>query len=335
MKMNHPDSQLKSRKTVGENRQSIGVFRGKRKGMTLIEVVVSLALFSILAIPVAGLVNGSISLNKKAEVKQQATLLGQSILEELASVDKLLVGINNLFGKGDVEILGADSCDESQYCIKELMKNEFNINLNFNFLSENKDDELESFSIQSLLNEQTEEPNLYIEFSNNSIDVKIQKILSSLNVKDKTQVSIFIDSSNKVSLQVTSKNNKVSSYALDEELTNGKIFIKMKTKNQNHAVKEIAIHNDGTFVLQGCLENKDAGGHELISKVKVIPENKGYIKVLTDNDKCAFSEDNGSNPISLQVTNSFDLFEIDLSVYKKDSTDLLFKGTRVLPLKFE
>lgn len=333
--MNHPDSQLKSRKTVGENRQSIGVFRGKRKGMTLIEVVVSLALFSILAIPVAGVVNGSISLNKKAEVKQQATLLGQSILEELASVDKLLVGINNLFGKADVEILGADSCDESQYCIKELEINGLNVNLNFNFLSENKDDELESFSLQSLLNEQTEEPNLYIEFSNNSIDVKIQKILSSLNVKDKTQVSIFIDYSNKVSLQVTSKNNKVSSYTLDEELTDGKIFIQMKTNNQNHAVKEIAIHNDGTFVLQGCLNNKDAGGHELISKVNVIPENKGYIKVLTDNDKCLFSEDNGSNPIPPQVTNSFDLFEIDLSVYKKDSTDLLFKGTRVLPLKFE
>ena len=197
--MIHQHSQLKIRKTVGENRQSIGVFRGKRKGMTLIEVVISLALFSMLSIPVAMFVNTSVSMNKKSELKQQATLLGQSILEELASIDKLLVGINNLFGKGNVEILDADFCDESQYCIKGLELNGFNVNLNFNFLN----------------------------------------------------------------------------------------------------------------------------------------ENKGYIKVLTDNDKYTFSEDNGSNPISPQVTNSFDLFEIDLSVYKKDSTDLLFKGTRVLPLKFE
>ena len=32
---------------------------------------------------------------------------------------------------------------------------------------------------------------------------------------------------------------------------------------------------------------------------------------------------------------SLDLFEVQLKVYKPDSTDLLFKGTRVVPLKFE
>lgn len=73
-------------------------------------------------------------MNKKSEVKQQATLLGQSILEELASVDKLVVGVNQLFGKSDVEILESDSCEGSQYCIKEVALQEFYIDIDFNDL---------------------------------------------------------------------------------------------------------------------------------------------------------------------------------------------------------
>ena len=135
--MNHPDSQLKSRKTVGESRQSIGVFRGKRKGMTLIEVVISLALFSILAIPVAAFVNGSISLNKKAEVKQQASLLGQSVLEELGLISQLYIGENEgLFGSTSVTLKKESDCESALYCIKELNISDFEVNLNLNPLNE-------------------------------------------------------------------------------------------------------------------------------------------------------------------------------------------------------
>lgn len=135
--MVHHDSQLKSRKTVGENRQSIGVFRGKRKGLTLIEVVISLALFSILAIPVAMFVNTSVGMNKKAELKQQASLVGQSILEDLGIISELTIGeSNNVFGSTNVTLKTGTDCNPDLYCIDNLSLSGFELNINLNPLNE-------------------------------------------------------------------------------------------------------------------------------------------------------------------------------------------------------
>lgn len=135
--MIHQHSQLKIRKTVGENRQSIGVFRGRRKGMTLIEVVISLALFSMLSIPVAMFVNTSVSMNKKSELKQQASLVGQSVLEELGLISQLNVGENDdLFGSTRVVLKIERECESALYCINDLNIDDFKVNLNFNPLNE-------------------------------------------------------------------------------------------------------------------------------------------------------------------------------------------------------
>lgn len=61
----------------------------KRKGITLIEVIISVALIAILLIPLTNLVMTSIKKNKKAEVKQEATNLGQKIVEELKAQDTI------------------------------------------------------------------------------------------------------------------------------------------------------------------------------------------------------------------------------------------------------
>lgn len=61
----------------------------KRKGITLIEVIISIALIAILLIPLTNLVMTSIKKNKKAEVKQEATNLGQKIVEELKAQDTI------------------------------------------------------------------------------------------------------------------------------------------------------------------------------------------------------------------------------------------------------
>ena len=63
----------------------------KRKGITLIEVIISVALIAILLIPLTNLVMTSIKRNKKAEVKQEATNLGQKIVEELKAQDTIQV----------------------------------------------------------------------------------------------------------------------------------------------------------------------------------------------------------------------------------------------------
>ena len=322
MKMMHHDSQLKSRKTVGENRQSIGVFRGKRKGITLIEVVISLALFSILAIPVAAFVNGSISLNKKAEAKQQAALLGQSILEELASVGQLVVGTNGLFGLTDVEL--SDVCDEVDYCIKKLALNGFEVNLDFNELGLAQEN---SRAIEANQLESKEE--LFIQISNKTISGGIENERESeIGQEDKDELTITIDGNNKVLIS-----NKTESTYLDGTLTNGNILIEIQNNNQNHELSKITINNNSNLSIQGCLANKDANGHITITPEKIEVNGQVNIQVLENKEVCLFNHSeeapdnsgNGQNP---------QLFEAKITIYSKNK-DLIFNGTRVVSLEIK
>ena len=106
-------SHLKSKKTE-EILQSLCAFKGKqKKGLTLIEVIISMALFGIMAVPVATMVNYSIKSNHQAELRQEAAFVGQKILEELSAVrEDLVIGENNLFGLSSVMI--EEAKDENQ-----------------------------------------------------------------------------------------------------------------------------------------------------------------------------------------------------------------------------
>lgn len=59
------------------------IFVKKKKGMTLIEVVVSLAIFAIIVIPLGLLVTTSVKTNKKSENVQQYSLNSQKIIEAI------------------------------------------------------------------------------------------------------------------------------------------------------------------------------------------------------------------------------------------------------------
>ncbi|MBU3137900.1 type II secretion system GspH family protein [Clostridium gasigenes] len=63
----------------------------RKKGMTLIEAIISVALFSILIIPISGLVMTAMKTSEKAEAKQRASYVGQSILEEMEVYDEILL----------------------------------------------------------------------------------------------------------------------------------------------------------------------------------------------------------------------------------------------------
>ena len=59
----------------------------KRKGVTLIEVLASLAILALLIIPIANLVINSSGTAKKSQDKQKASLAGQSVLEQIGNID--------------------------------------------------------------------------------------------------------------------------------------------------------------------------------------------------------------------------------------------------------
>ena len=61
----------------------------KRKGFTLIEVVISAAILTILMIPIASITITAIKTSNVAEDKQKATQIGQQLLDEIKSFDSV------------------------------------------------------------------------------------------------------------------------------------------------------------------------------------------------------------------------------------------------------
>lgn len=61
----------------------------KSKGMTLIEVIISIAILAIVLIPIANVGISAIKTNKKADMKQKAGEVGQKVLEQVGMYDTM------------------------------------------------------------------------------------------------------------------------------------------------------------------------------------------------------------------------------------------------------
>jgi prepilin-type N-terminal cleavage/methylation domain-containing protein len=65
------------------------IAKKKKKGLTLIEILISLTILAIIVIPISNLVLSSVKLNKSGEDKQKAVTIAQQIIEELKAAPKL------------------------------------------------------------------------------------------------------------------------------------------------------------------------------------------------------------------------------------------------------
>lgn len=59
-----------------------------KKGITLLEVVISIAILSIIIVPISMMINTSVKTNKNSESKQQATVIAQKLIEDLKVKNK-------------------------------------------------------------------------------------------------------------------------------------------------------------------------------------------------------------------------------------------------------
>ncbi|HAX72921.1 MAG TPA: hypothetical protein DCY20_05305 [Firmicutes bacterium] len=345
--------QINKKKTVGETLQSICLSKRKRKGLTLLEVVISLALFAILLVPISSFVNSSVQMNKKAEVKQQATLLGQSMLEELGSISELFVGENELFGKENIVI---EVCEDEGYCISTFEKDDMLIDIKFDSLEDSSTSNKETLfninedSIASKVLSTTQNTGLFIEITNNNITAKIADSLSPslLIVKEKKgevgSENLFIEVNNAYFASL--KYAQRSSQQLTETLKYNNINIEVKTNNKNQQpITNIYIKNNTSTPITVCANNKLANGHEVVT---VIDENKSNGSIETSNieiqyNNCSFSGGDGSSeegneqqPVipPTQETKTEPLYEIEVNIFSQ-TNELIFSGKRVLPLKFD
>lgn len=173
-----------------------------KKGMTLIEVIISVALLAILIVPLSGLVMSSLKNNISAEYRQKASYIGQKVLEELKAYDKIT--LKNDAGKKYFELLDGDEIiqDLKEDSTGNTFKGSFDRTI-YGGASESagKDD------------------NLY------NVEVKLEKDLNfqyeNVNNLDKNNNAAFIlnflrDSSNNNIIKI--KDNPDNSYAISNEL---------------------------------------------------------------------------------------------------------------------
>lgn len=61
----------------------------KRKGYTLLEVILSVALIALLLIPISNMIITAMKSNKRADIRQDGAVVGQQVLEELKTYENL------------------------------------------------------------------------------------------------------------------------------------------------------------------------------------------------------------------------------------------------------
>lgn len=71
------------------NKKILKRLKQKKKGFTLLEIVVALAVIGIMMIPLGGALLTSVKANKMGEIKQEAKLISQEIIEKLRSIGKV------------------------------------------------------------------------------------------------------------------------------------------------------------------------------------------------------------------------------------------------------
>ena len=89
----------------------MGKERIERKGYTLLEVILSVALIALLLIPISNMIMTAMKSNKRADIRQDGAVVGQQVLEELKTYNSLSSStpINLLDGVTHFDVVAASS----------------------------------------------------------------------------------------------------------------------------------------------------------------------------------------------------------------------------------
>ena len=250
-----------------------------KKGMTLIEVIISVTLLSILIVPISGFIISSLKNNTTSQKKQEASYIGQKILEELKAYEELSLKTddigsyfelldgdkiyktsdNNSF-EGDFErniygkVLESDDRKLREYKVELTMTADSNFKYNdINNLDINSDADFKIDFINkdniSLNNNETKEIMLLSE----SIAIKIKKENNEFNLSIYDKNNVEIGNAKK-----ENKNNKILLYISSEYNINTNIEIENYTgewiyvyliKQKNNSSDINIISTEGRVIL--------------------------------------------------------------------------------------
>lgn len=99
------------------NKKILKRLKQKKKGFTLLEIVVALAVMGIMIIPLGGALLTSVKTNKMGEIKQESKLVSQEIIEKIRSFGDIKDSMTFNVGKeqGDSISITKDSSNNKLY----------------------------------------------------------------------------------------------------------------------------------------------------------------------------------------------------------------------------
>lgn len=148
--------------------------RIKKPGLTLIEVIISVALLAILSLPVFITVNTNVKLSQKTELSQQATVVGQRVLEYLGSASDITLEDSNTFSSIGLELSFSKDQESNMFVSNGKTKQGFDMKIKLKKLIENELSSDDSLSSNDLM----KNPKFIITEDNNKLMVN-ENVVSS------------------------------------------------------------------------------------------------------------------------------------------------------------
>ncbi len=290
-----------------------------KKGMTLIEVIISVTLLSILVVPLSGLVISSLKTNKDAEHKQKASYIGQKVLEELKAYDEITLKDDT--GVKYFQLLDGDKIEK-----KSLSENKFTGSFKRTIYGATSEDSSKNEEVYNVDVEITQDSNFKYSDTDNldknsDADFKLN-FLKKDNVNkieldsDKNSVpsvsgDLIVElnkGSNNLNLRVYSKNNK--SPIIDttkKEAINNKILLYITNSFSENINVDIKNNTEEFIEIYVVKENNSFGKLNVTSSkgnVMLYEENEIEKSLIADMYKYKVTVKDKSNKVLFEGNSS-------------------------------
>lgn len=276
--------------------------RTKKPGLTLIEVIISVALLAILSIPIFITVNTSVKLSQKTELSQQATVVGQRVLEYLGSVNHITLSDSTILNSVGLELAFSKDSESNMFVAHGKTKQEFDITIELKNLIQNDLDEDSGSSSNDLM----KNPQFIITENNNRLVVNNSVLLN--------QHKLTIDS--QLVAQICSDEMSCIESAYNEGLA-----IEVKGEINNNY--EISVENQSNQSVKIYIQFEENQPKNIKFK-----REKGQVEVSYLTKMPALELGDGE----LTVESMNDLYEIEVIITSDKVDGALFKGNTVSSL---
>lgn len=273
----------------------------KKPGLTLIEVIISVALLAILSIPIFVTVNTNVKLSQKTEMSQQATVIGQRVLEYLSSINQLTLNDSGILQPVGLQLLFTKDLNSNLVKAQGKTKQNFDIEIELKHLIENNHVE----SSNSTTNDLMKNPQFKIsQMQNREFSVNDRTIsgINQLKIDEANNVSLC--NGEGVCIQTTYENEIV--IQIDGSISNEQ---KVLVINEDRdSLKKVYIQYEANQTKN--LKFEKESGEVSISYLTKSPD------ILVGDDEMA-------------VETIEDLYEIKVNITSSKIDQLLFKGSTV------